>query len=167
MQPESSSPCSQEPATGPCSEPDQSSPEPYRLPYSFEIQLNTVLPSTTRSRKWSLPFRLSDKRITGLHFLSLPCMLHALPISSELAVTWKRETLCGLLPLCCGVVLVVYKSEAGASLPEMYTQFTRWSIPVCWHGNTSFLKQTTYSCLVIFTWRSSFTDEHDPLYRKP
>jgi hypothetical protein len=46
MEPESSWPCSEEPATCPCPEPDQSSP---CYPILFPIYFNILLPSTPRS----------------------------------------------------------------------------------------------------------------------
>jgi len=48
---EGSLPCSQQLATGPYSEPDESSPQP---PTDFpKIQSNVILPSTPRSSEWT------------------------------------------------------------------------------------------------------------------
>jgi len=38
------------------SEPDESSSHPHTI---FNVPYNSIHPSTPRSRKWSLPFRLS------------------------------------------------------------------------------------------------------------
>jgi len=55
MEPERSLPCSQEPDTGPCPEPDASSP-----PHFPKIHCN-IFPSTTMSSKWSLPCTFSNQ----------------------------------------------------------------------------------------------------------
>jgi hypothetical protein len=54
MEPEGSSPSSQEPATSPCPEPDESKSHPE--PYFSNIRFNIILPSTPRSSEWYLPF---------------------------------------------------------------------------------------------------------------
>jgi hypothetical protein len=48
---ESSLPCSQQPATGPYSEPDESSSQPRNL---FQIRSDIILPSTHVTSEWSL-----------------------------------------------------------------------------------------------------------------
>jgi len=57
------------PATGPCSEPDESNPQ---LPaYCPKIHSNIILPSMHRSSKRSLPFRFSNQNfvffISSIH----------------------------------------------------------------------------------------------------
>jgi hypothetical protein len=51
-------------------------------PYFPEIILDIILPSTPRSFEWSLPFRLCKQNFVCIS--SLPCELHASPISSSL-----------------------------------------------------------------------------------
>jgi hypothetical protein len=68
MEPEGSLSCSQEPATGPYPEPDESNHIP--KPYFPNFHFNIILPSTPRSSEWSRPLRLSnqnDVRICLLH----------------------------------------------------------------------------------------------------
>ena len=55
MEPEGSSPYTQEPATCPYPEPDQSSLHP--LPNISMIHFNIILPSTPGSSKWSSSLR--------------------------------------------------------------------------------------------------------------
>jgi hypothetical protein len=54
MEPEGLSPCSQELATCPYPEPNESNPHPQTL--FPKIHLNVILPSTPRSSQWSPPF---------------------------------------------------------------------------------------------------------------
>jgi len=50
--------CSQEPSTGPHPEPDETSSH---FPFLFsKIHSNIILPSTSRSLEWSLPFMFSN-----------------------------------------------------------------------------------------------------------
>jgi hypothetical protein len=58
MAPEGSSPCSQEPAAGPCPKPDESNP--HFKHYFPKIHFNIILPCTPRSSEWSLSFGLSN-----------------------------------------------------------------------------------------------------------
>jgi hypothetical protein len=64
MEPERSLLSSQEPATGPCPEPDESSPQTRTPPYISKIQCNIVLSSTSMG----LPNNLLLQ-----NFLSKPC----------------------------------------------------------------------------------------------
>lgn len=58
MQPESSLPCSQKPASYPFSKPYQSSPHPTCF---FKTWFDIIVPPTSRFSKWSLSFRLSHQ----------------------------------------------------------------------------------------------------------
>jgi hypothetical protein len=58
MEPEGSSPCSQEPATCPYPEPDRSSLHP--PPNLSKIDFNIIFPSTPVSFKWSPSLRFSQ-----------------------------------------------------------------------------------------------------------
>jgi len=58
METEGSLPCSQNPSTGPYSEPDASSPH-VLTNYFPKIHSNIIFTSTTRPSKWYLPFGFS------------------------------------------------------------------------------------------------------------
>jgi len=60
MKPKSSLQCSQDAATGPYPEPDESSPQPPSL--FLKIHSNIIFPSTPRSSNWSLLFRFSKQK---------------------------------------------------------------------------------------------------------
>jgi hypothetical protein len=66
-EPEGSSPCSQEPITGPYPESTESITHPTNLP---KIDSDLILTSTPRSSEWSLSFRLSHQILYT--FLSSP-----------------------------------------------------------------------------------------------
>jgi len=51
----------------------------YTFPPYFPNNHSNIFPSTTRSSKWSLPFRCSDQNVVC--FSSFPCVLHALAMS--------------------------------------------------------------------------------------
>ena len=75
MEPPSSLPYSQGPATCPCPEPDQSSP---RSPSRFlKINFNIDFPPTPRSSKWSLSLRFSHSKPVCIfpvpHACYMPC----------------------------------------------------------------------------------------------
>jgi hypothetical protein len=70
-EPEGSSLCSQEPATGPYSEPTGSTL--HSPAYLSNIHSDPILPSTLRSSEWSLSFRLSNQNLVHLSFLSHAC----------------------------------------------------------------------------------------------
>jgi len=76
MEPRGSALCSQEPATGPFSEPDQCSPH---LPPNFpNIHSNIIFSSMCKSSMWSLPFGFPAK--VSYAFLISPicatCLAH-------------------------------------------------------------------------------------------
>ena len=77
MEPKSSIPLSQIPATCPYFKPARFSP--YPTPHFMQIHLNIILPSTPGSPRWSLSLKFSAKT---LYTPFLPYMLHASPISS-------------------------------------------------------------------------------------
>jgi len=79
MEPEVPLPCSQEPATGPYPELDESSPHILILPSKDPFQY--YLPSTPRTSKLFFPSGFPTKILYA--FISL-CMIHATPTSSSL-----------------------------------------------------------------------------------
>jgi hypothetical protein len=58
---EGSLPYSQQPTTGACPQPHQSSP--HLPPYFPKIHSNIIFPSKPTSSEWSLPFRFSDQNV--------------------------------------------------------------------------------------------------------
>jgi hypothetical protein len=71
MGPEGSLPCSQEPATGSCPEPDASSPH---FPTLFpKIHSNIIFPSTPRSSEWQ---KLQKKKIKKVYTVRLSTTHH-------------------------------------------------------------------------------------------
>jgi hypothetical protein len=70
-EPERSSPCSQESATGPYPEPVESTPHtPANLP---KVHSGPILPSTPRFFEWSLSFGLSHQSFAHFSLLSHAC----------------------------------------------------------------------------------------------
>jgi hypothetical protein len=72
MAPEGSLPCSQQPATGPYPEPDESSPH---LPTLHTIHSN-IIPSMTRSSKLYRPSAFSNQNNAYISHLSHPYYMH-------------------------------------------------------------------------------------------
>jgi hypothetical protein len=69
MEPESSLPCTQQPATGQYPEPDESNLHPrYHLP---NIHFNIILPSMPTSSEWSRPFKLSNQNFARISHLPM------------------------------------------------------------------------------------------------
>jgi hypothetical protein len=75
MEPEVLLPPSQEPATGPCPELDESRPpHPTCFP---KIHCSIVHTSTPKSSEWSLPFTFYDQNFVCISHLTRACyMLH-------------------------------------------------------------------------------------------
>jgi len=69
MESEGSLPCSQDPPTGLCPEPDEFSPQ--FSPYFPKVHSNIILPPTPRTYQWSLRFRYPNQNIvrTSYHIL--------------------------------------------------------------------------------------------------
>jgi hypothetical protein len=78
MEPWGSLQCSQESATGPYPEPNESSL--HNLHYILKIHLNIILPSTPMSYKSPLPLCFSDPNCARISHLSdvsyIPCPSH-------------------------------------------------------------------------------------------
>jgi hypothetical protein len=68
MEPEVSSPFSQEPADG-------SYPEPHASRLQFFIYFNIIFPSTPRSSEKFLPFTFSDQHFLYISHLSYACYM--------------------------------------------------------------------------------------------
>jgi hypothetical protein len=88
MEPEGSLPCTQQPATGPYPQPDESSP--HIPPYLRMFHSNIIFPSTPRSSKWSLSFRRSkqyrarNSHLSNACYMSRPSYPHfPLPMSFQ------------------------------------------------------------------------------------
>jgi hypothetical protein len=79
QEPEGSSPHSQQPATGPCTEPVESNPHPQvNLP---KIHSDHIFPPTPWSSKWSLSFGLSHQNLVHFSLLSHACHMSRPPHS--------------------------------------------------------------------------------------
>jgi hypothetical protein len=86
MEPEGSLLCSQEPSTGPYSEPDQSHPVSPRSILILVTHLHLGLPSG---------LFLAFPPISYMHSSSPPFVIHALPVSSSF--TWRKVQVIKLL----------------------------------------------------------------------
>jgi hypothetical protein len=84
MKPGGSLPFLQESATGPCPKPQESNPHP---PYFSKIHFNTVLPSTSKSSKRSVPFRLPNQNFIRISHLTHECYMSAYLILLGLIIT--------------------------------------------------------------------------------
>jgi hypothetical protein len=60
--------CSQEPAAGPCPQPEESKPH---HPDSLKPHFNSILVSTPRSSEWSLPFKFYNKNFSRIFRLPM------------------------------------------------------------------------------------------------
>jgi len=80
MEPKGSITYSQEPATDPYSEPDES--RPHFQSYFSKIRYDIVLPATPRSPKWTLPSRFP-----------IQCFVLSLQIRGELRQARKLGTM--------------------------------------------------------------------------
>jgi hypothetical protein len=106
MESESSCPCSQEPATGLCVEPDDSGP--HRPSNFFKIHFNIIIPPVPMSYKNYSFYRLSNTvyafliccvyfklvaglriRIANLVFKLLTCLLYIIRVISDLDPTYS------------------------------------------------------------------------------
>jgi hypothetical protein len=88
MKPEGSLSCSQQPATGPYSEPDESSPQSH--PISLTSYFNIILPSTPWSSKWFIPSGLPTNNMYEFSHI-----LHTPPISFSFVhpnIWWRVAT---------------------------------------------------------------------------
>jgi hypothetical protein len=89
MEPESSLPCSQEPSTGPCSQPDEFNP--YHL---SNIHFNIILPPTSWFSGWSLSFWLCRQNPICLPLLPRECYMscssHHRRLIDHCICTWWR-----------------------------------------------------------------------------
>jgi hypothetical protein len=71
VKPDGSLPCSQQPTTSPYPEPDESNSHTANL--SLKINFNIILPSTPRSSRWLLSFRLLNQyfvRISRVSYMT-------------------------------------------------------------------------------------------------
>jgi hypothetical protein len=82
METEGSVPCSQEPSTGPCPEPDE--PNPHPVSYFSKIHFNALFPSKCRSSKWPLLFRSSGQNFLCIFHLPMraTCPIHFILLDS-------------------------------------------------------------------------------------
>jgi hypothetical protein len=81
MEPEGSSPCTQEPPAGPYLEPRNSCPH---IPSCFlKIHLNSIFLSTSMSSKWSFPFRFFTQ-----HFMCMRGIQEIRTMTGNTAEAW-------------------------------------------------------------------------------
>jgi hypothetical protein len=138
MKPEGSLPCSQQPATGPCPDPVESSPQSSNL--FPNIHSNIIFPSTYWSSEWLFPSCFQMNILYTLLISPIPviCPAHfilpdliTLIIFSEAYKLWGFS-LCSLLQPPATSSLLVQNI-----LSTLFSTFSIYVLPLKWQIFTS------------------------------